>query len=142
MNAGVQIVLAELGEAACYALTEIKAARPGLTEGEAVDLILRGIEAGHIYYNRKNRADPQNCYVSRPAEFLSMIMGDGSRWDVRHQDLPYKPKPGELWWEKWEYRPNVRTNLTHFRLPDWDPYPGSETVRLGRLVQYRVARRV
>ena len=142
MKQGVQILLGELGEAACYALTQIKVAKPRISEGGAVDLIICGIDAGYIYYNRKNCADPQNCYVSRPADFLSMIFDDGSLWDIRHQELPYKPKPGELWWEKWEYRPNVRTILTHFKLPDWDPYPGSETVRLGRLVQLRVARRV
>lgn len=143
MRQGVQTLLAELGEAACLALCICELGKPGLSEAEAVGLILEGIARGYIDYDENDRSNPNNCFVRNRDAFMEMVSGQKG-WASTKEGSGYKAKPGEKLIEcwNWEEKAAGRTIVhQHFRLPGWDPIKDARTVRYGRLESYRVFRR-
>ena len=140
MKPGIQTLLGEAGEAACYALDVIEIAERVI--GIDFDVVLamyRGIDRGYIHYNEKDPNDNDNFFVENPPAFLSMLAG--GRWTVEKTGPNYLPSPGEYVVDRWE-RIKTGTVIGHFRLPDWDSLSDSMTVRCGKIVSKRVFRRV
>jgi hypothetical protein len=140
MKQGIQTLLGEAGEAACYALDIIEIGeRAGRQKLNPVDAFYQGIERGFIYYNEKDPNDNDNFFVKNPPALLSMVAG--GKWTVEKAGPDYTPRPGEYVVDRWE---RVRTGavIGHFRLPDWDSLQDSQTVRYGKIVSKRVFRRI
>lgn len=143
MRQGVQTLLAELGEAACLALCICELGKPGLSEGEAVDLIRRAIDLGYIDCDEKDRSNPNNCCVRNRDAFMDMVSGQAG-WKSTKEGPGYKARPGEKLIECWSWNETTDSKVIahqHFRLPGWDPIIEARTVRYGHLESYRVFRR-
>jgi hypothetical protein len=143
MRQGIQVLFAELGEAACLALCICELGRPGIAEGEALELILEGMERGFIDYDEANRDNPDNCFVSDRDSFMALVTGT-TGWKSTKETPDYLPAIGERIIEYWEWTERLKDRLvihTHFKLKGWDPYPASRTVRFGRKAGLRVFRR-
>jgi hypothetical protein len=139
MKAGIQTLLGEAGEAACYALDILEIAGRVGVHFDPLDALYRGIERGYIYYNEKDPNDNDNFFVEDPAALLSMLAG--GRWTVEKAGPDYVPAQREYVVDRWE-RVKTGTVIGHFRLPDWDSLHDSQTVRHGKIVSKRVFRRV
>jgi hypothetical protein len=140
MKAGIQTLLGEAGEAACYALDILEIAeRERGKKLDVMDALLRGIECGYIYYNEEDPDDNNNYFVEDPAMLLAMLAG--GRWMVEKVGPDYRPAPGEHVVDRWE-RVKTGAVIGHFRLPDWDSLSNSMTVKYGKIVSKRVFRRV
>ncbi len=139
MREGVQSFFAELGEAACLALCICELGKPGLSEAEAVSLILQGIEKGFIDYRWQDRQYENNLFVSNRDAFMNLVTGQDG-WKSRVEPPSYTLKAGELAVSCWEWR-DSGTLRRHFRLADWDPILDSQTVRHGALASLRVFRK-
>jgi len=143
MRQGVQTLLAELGEAACLALCICELGKPGLSEGEAVSLILEGMKRGYIFYDENDRSNPNNCFVQNRDALMELVTGQKG-WASTKEGSSYKAQPGEKLIEcwVWEEKAAGRTIVhQHLRLPGWDPLKDARTARYGRLASYRVFRR-
>jgi hypothetical protein len=135
MRQGIQIFLQEAGEAACYALTIIKLAEDLIGKHiDIVDALEKGTDAKYIYYNAKNMNDNNNFYVEKPDLFLTMLTN--KKCTVSHVPVEYKAQKNEYLIDRWE-RVTTRGTMSHFRLPEWDCYPGSPTVTQGKIVSRR-----
>ncbi|MDR0586034.1 MAG: DUF261 domain-containing protein [Treponema sp.] len=140
MRSGIQTLLGEAGEAACYALDILEIAERARRRNlDLISALYQGIERGYIYYNENNPDDNNNFFVENPAALLSMFAG--GRWTVEKADPDYIPAPGEYVVDRWE-RTKTGAVIGHFRLPDWDSLHDSMTVRYGKIVSKRVFRRV
>jgi hypothetical protein len=140
MKQGIQTLLSEAGEAACYALDIIEIAERVTGKNvEPVDALQEGIARGFIHYNETDPADNDNFYVSDPGAFLSMMTS--TRWNVRKEGPEYTGASGEYVVDRWE---RVKTGgiIAHFRLPDWDSLADSQTVRYGKIASKRVFKRI
>ncbi|MDR0721072.1 MAG: DUF261 domain-containing protein [Treponema sp.] len=139
MKEGIQTLLGEAGEAACYALDilEIAERERGL-KLNIIECLCQGIDRGYIYYNGEDPNDNDNFFVEDPAALLAMFAG--GRWAVEKAGPDYVPARGEYVVDRWE---RVRTGavIGHFRLPDWDSLHNSMTVRYGKIVSKRIFRR-
>lgn len=143
MRQGVQTLLAELGEAACLALCICELGKPGLTEAEAVSLILEGIARGYIDYDEHDHSNPNNCFVRNRDAFMELVSGQKG-WTSTREGSDYQERPGEKLIECWMWEEKAGGKVIihqHFRLPAWDPIKDARTVRFGRLESYRVFRR-
>jgi hypothetical protein len=142
MRSGIQTLLGEAGEAACYALDILEIAEREMRGGQKldpVDALYLGIDRGYIYYNEKDPNDNDNFFVKDPAAFLAMFAG--GRWTVEKAGPDYVPVRGEYVVDRWE-RVKTGAVIGHFRLPDWDSLHDSMTVRYGKIVSKRVFRRI
>jgi hypothetical protein len=140
MRTGIQTLLGEAGEAACYALDILEIAeRVRGRPLEPIDALYRGIDRGYIRYNEKDPNDNDNFFVEDPVALLALLAG--GRWTVEKVGPDYIPRLDEYVVDRWE---RVRTSavIGHFRLPDWDSLHDSMTVRYGKIVSKRVFRRV
>lgn len=144
MRRGIQTILAEAGEAACYALSLGKVAenwirdnRDPAYEQDACQVVLVGIDTGAVYYDEDAPDNNNNFFVQRPADLLEALTG--VNWEVFKAAAGYVPQPGEYAIQRWE---RVRTGaiIGHFRLRGWDPLRASATVRLGAIVSQRICR--
>ena len=136
MKPGIQTFLAEAGEAACYALAIIKLSRRIEGEfGDPVEDLVAGINHGFIHYNWADPDDNDNFFVTNPEEFLGFLTGRA--WTVRKESPDYLAKPGELIVQRWERQITGQT-ISHFRLPDWDSFVNSKTVKFGKVASLRV----
>lgn len=143
MREDAQILLSEMGESSCLALTIVQAGKPECTLGEAVDLTLAGIALGYITYDWESRANPENLFVADRDAFLNMVTGE-SGWKSTRETAGYRAAPGEIAIESWEWREELRGTValhTHFRMHDWDSWRGSKAVTHGALVGYRIFRK-
>jgi len=143
MRQGVQTFFAELGEAACLALCICELGKPGLSEGEAVSLILEGMKRGYIIYDENDRSNPNNCFVQNRDGLMNLVSGQQG-WTSTKEGPGYCLRPGERLIECWVWEEKLGGKTiahTHFRLPGWDPIKEARTVRYGRLESYRVFRR-
>lgn len=143
MRQGVQTLLAELGEGACLALCICKLGKPGITEGEALNLILEGIRRGYIRYDEEDRNNPDNCFVADRDALMNLVTGERG-WRSSKETPGYKPKVGEKIIEGWEWRECGKNRIImhqHFRLQDWDPVLHSSTVKNGSVESLRVFRK-
>jgi hypothetical protein len=140
MKSGIQTLLGEAGEAACYALDILEIAeRERGQKLDPIDALYQGIGRGYIYYNEKDPNDNDNFFVKDPAALLAMF-ADG-RWTVEKAGPDYLPVRGEYVVDRWE-RVKTGAVIGHFRLPDWDSLHDSMTVRYGKIVSKRVFRRM
>lgn len=136
MRSGIQTILAEAGESACYALCIIKIAERYLKkEIGACDGILLAIDAGFLHYNFSDPNDNDNFFVKKPTEFLEAMTG--VKWTVERTEPGYTPLPGRYIVQRWE-RVKTGNIIAHFRLPDWDPLYSSMTVKYGKVASLRV----
>lgn len=143
MKEGVQTLLAELGEGACLALCICELGKPGLTEGEALSLILEGIRRRHIRYDEEDRNNPDNCYVADRDALMNLVTGERG-WRSSKESPDYRARPQEKIIEGWEWKEYAKNRIIthhHFRLPDWDPIKNSVTVKLGKIESLRVFRK-
>ena len=116
-----------IGEGGCYFLSIAYLGE--MISGEVVnDIDLYGIALGRGWMDR-------DCYIRQPDSILSFITGQ--QWHVRHEPAEYVPKDYEKVIERWEWKKTMVT-LAHFKLPDWDPYGESDTVKYGELVSKRI----
>ena len=140
MKSGIQTLLGEAGEAACYALDILEIAeRVRGQRLDPVDALYQGIERGYIHYNENDPNDNDNFFVEDPAALLAMF-AEG-RWKVEKAGPDYVHARGEYVVDRWE-RVRTGTVIGHFRLPDWDSLHDSMTVRYGKIASKRVFRRV
>jgi hypothetical protein len=140
MKSGIQTLLGEAGEAACYALDILEIAeRERGQRIDPVEALCQGIERGYIYYNEKDPNDNDNFFVVWPDLLLSMLAG--GRWTVEKTGPDYIPARGEYIVDRWE-RVKTGAVIGHFRLPDWDSLHDSMTVRYGKIVSKRIFRRI
>jgi len=143
MREGIQTLLAELGEAACLALCVCELGKPGISEGEALNILLEGIERGWIDYDEEHRDNPDNCFVEHRDELMELVTGQEG-WTSTTETPAYRLKPGEKCIECWMWREHTKERELlhqHFKLKHWDPYHDSMTVRNGYLQSLRVFRR-
>ena len=80
----------------------------------------------------------EDCYVKEPAKILGRFAG--GTWDVTKQEPGYKSDSVQYVIQRWEWK-NTGGIQSHFTMPDWDPMGDSLTVRNGRIVSFRMARR-
>lgn len=146
MRSGIQTILSEAGEAACYALTLGKVAEKWIRENRDPDfvqdaclVVLAGIDSGAVYYDEDAPDNNNNFFVEDPSKLLRILTG--VNWEVFKAEPGYVPKPGEFAIQRWE-RTKTGAVLGHFRLRDWDPVRDSATVRLGAIVSQRICRTV
>jgi hypothetical protein len=140
MRQGIQTIMAEVGEAACYALDIAEIAnRINKQETPVMETLIKAIDSGYIYYNWSNISDNDNFTVLKPAEWLSQLTSE--KWSVEKVPADYAPKPGEYVVDRWERQVTGKT-IGHFRLPDWDSLADSQTVKYGKIVSRRVFRRI
>jgi hypothetical protein len=144
MKQGIQTLMAEAGEAACYALCIIEIAER--VTGQHIDCmqeIIRAIDKKYIYYNWKNASDNDNFTVLKPAEWLSEMSSYriDRKWLVEKAPAAYTAREGEYVVDRWERQATGKTT-GHFRLPDWDSLADSQTVKYGHIASKRVFRRV
>ena len=141
MKEGVQRLLSEIGEAGCLALCIVQLARPEASEGAAVDVLIEAIRRGFVSYDASRPEHPDNLFV-RDRDGLFALASGESGWRSRTEGASYRAKGGERVIEAWEWEEmrehGARVLRGHFRLPGWDPLPGSRTVAKGRLAGYRV----
>ena len=143
MRQGIQTLFSELREAGCLALCICELGKPGISESEAVGLILEGIARGFILYDEHDRQNPNNFFVQDRDGFMEMVTGQ-ARWRSTREGPGYKPKPGEKLIECWKWDEKLGGKIIshqHFRLPNWDPIKEARTVRYGQLESYRVFRK-
>lgn len=143
MKESIQVVLAELGEAGCLALCLCELGKPGIKEGEAVSLILEGIRRGSIEYDEEDRSNPDNCFVNDHDAFMDLVTGERG-WQSTMEKAAYRAKPGERIIECWKWEEAAKNKTIthrHFKLPHWDPYKNSQTLKYGHLENLRVFRR-
>lgn len=146
MRSGIQTILAEAGEAACYALSLGKVAEKWVRDNQdpsyeidACRVVLAGIDSGAVYYDEDAPDNNNNFLVERPADLLEVLTG--VKWLVFKADAGYVPQAGEYAIQRWE-RKKTGATIAHFRLRDWDPLRDSLTVRLGAIVSQRICRTV
>lgn len=151
MIKAVQVLLAEMGEAACYFLGWVAwAIRKGRVVSIVEDFYSCVLEKW-IRYNYDNKNDPDNCYIDRPADVVGYLMGEPGKWTVTKEGPDYVPLPGEMAQARyeWEEKTTYGTFLHgHFVAIDEsgavidDPMGLSLTVAKGKRVSTRVARRI
>jgi hypothetical protein len=140
MKAGIQTMMQEAGESACYALDIIEIAeRIRKSSINPIQALYKAFDLGYIYYNAQDPNDNNNFFVKNPAAFLSDMTSQ--KWEVEKVPAAYMDKDGEYVVDYWERQATGKT-IGHFRLHDWDPLMSSLTVRYGKLVSRRVFRRV
>ncbi len=143
MREGIQSLFAELGEGACFALSICEMGKPGISEEEALGLILKGIQKGYIDYDENNRDNPKNFFVENRDAFMDIVSGEKG-WKSSSENPRYRSKENERIIECWrwnEKRGNKEIAHCHFKLKNWDPYKNSETLKYGYLESLRVFRR-
>jgi hypothetical protein len=114
MKQGIQTLLGEAGEAACYALDILEIAeREGGRKLNPLEALYQGIEREYIHYNEKDPNDNDNFFVENPPALLSMLVG--GRWTVEKTGPGYLPAPGEQVVDRWE-RVKTGAVIGHFRL--------------------------
>lgn len=140
MKAGIQTLMAEAGESACYALciAEIAERVTGNTI-EPINAFEKAFDRGYIYYNARDSYDNDNFFVKDPVSFLSMLTG--KKWHISRCPANYESSPGEYVVDCWQREATGKT-ITHFRLADWDPLTTSLTVKNGKIASKRVFRQV
>ncbi|MBL8965402.1 MAG: DUF261 family protein [Spirochaetaceae bacterium] len=128
-----QRIAEAIGKEGCYFLSLLRLAETEL--GDHIDLLDaygRAIGAG---------AMREDCYILDGGAILETYLPGA--WAVTHESADYKPKPGELEILRYDL-----AGASHFVVGDgsgrvaFDPYGDSRTVREGRLVSKRIARRV
>ena len=140
MKQGIQTLLSEAGESACYALDIIEIGERISGKGtDLIDTLYQAFTKGYVYYNEKDPNDNDNFFVKNPAGLLSLVTG--GRWDAAKVNADYTPKPGEYVVDYWERQAAGKT-IGHFRLPDWDSLADSQTVKYGRIASKRVFRKI
>jgi len=136
MKSGIQDMLAEAGEAACYALALGNVAEEYLRkELNACTILQTGIDIGAIYYNPKDKNDNDNFFVKNPALLLKKLTG--INWEVRKENADYIPMSKEYTIQRWE-RTKTGQTIGHFRRMTWDSLTDSQTVRYGKIVSQRI----
>lgn len=116
-----------LGEGGCYFLSII-------CLGES--LVVKEVDDIRMYdLALSKKWIEKDCYVWFPDKILSHITG--KKFKVRHEKADYVPKAGEYVIERWEWKQTMKT-LSHFKLPNYDPFGESETVKNGDLVSKRI----
>jgi hypothetical protein len=139
MKQGIQTLMGEAGEAACYALCIIEIAERATGNYiDPIDAFLKAFDRKYIYYNDKDPNDNNNFFVDNPSGFLSMLAG--GKWTVEKAAAGYVPYSDEYVVDCWE-RSATGKKTVHFRLADWDSLTSSLTVRLGNIVSKRVFKR-
>jgi len=143
MREGIQNLLSEIGQAGCLALCICELGKPGLSEGEAVDSILEGIQRGYIDYDEANTNNPTNLFVRNRDALMELVTGQEG-WVSSTEKPDYTLQDGERSIECWRWNEITKDKPivhTHFRLPHWDPYRTSKTRTYGYLESLRVFRR-
>jgi hypothetical protein len=138
MKPGIQTVLQEAGEAACYALCLGDVAQEHLgCELTACTVLDAAIEGKYVHYDPNNSDDNDNFYVEYPAGLLGALTGEV--WDVRKESADYTALPGEYVIERWE-RVKTGAVIGHFKRPNWNSLVRSATVEFGKLVSLRICK--
>lgn len=136
MNAP-QKIAETVGASGCYFLSLLRLAEARM--GIPIDVL----KAYDLAVSRDlMRPD---CYVTDPGALLELFIPGA--WAIRHEGADYKAGPEELEILRYELALTGETK-SHFVVGDgsgrvaFDPYGESRTVREGRLVSKRIARRV
>mgnify|MGYP005845877193 CR=1 FL=1 len=127
MHEGIQKDLFYLGKYGCYFLSILKLCeRFNEAPIEPIQAYRECFHEGLI---------SADCYVRNPEKIMSKYTS--YNWEV------YKTIPGDVFGavvERWS-RKGTMVEEAHFKLPDWDPWGGSDTVKYGYLESLRVFRR-
>lgn len=134
----MQTIAKTIGEKGCYYFSILH--------------IIKSEEEALSFYNtltawRPGRDKPimdKDCFINDPAALLKLV--DGGEWDIRYEPAEYMPVDGEFEILRFE-RVITGATLSHFVVGDgkgkvaYDPLGNSQTVRLGKLVSKRIAKR-
>jgi hypothetical protein len=141
----VQIIAKATGESGCYALTGLKIAERGGHALPSLETIAAEMAKGNL---------GSDCFLKDPDAYFSDLFGEPMeviKAGPGHPlPLDYKLQPNEAEALRFE-RPGEKPGdepLAHFvegagdgKTVSWDPWPGSRTVRDGKLVSRRIIRR-
>jgi len=135
---GAQVAAKHIGDSGCYFLSILKAAQGiGAMDidypGEALAWYWCGIDKGWL---------GDDCLVIDGAALLSHLAAVIA-YTLHKESADYQAKPGDIEILRFEVE---KTGITysHFVLGDgkggvaWDPWPGSLTVRNGKLMSKRI----
>ena len=140
MTTAAQKIAKALGESGCYFFSLCKVAEDVV--GHKIDPIEAAARAMEL------KTLGSDCFVKDAGAIFSMLVGE--RFGVLKAGpghtlpLEYAPRPGEREILRYEITPE----RAHFVVGDgsgrlaWDPWPGSEAVRTGRMVSKRIIRRM
>lgn len=134
---GIQDFCACIGDEACYAIQLVSVAEDVMKRPfPLITSLVRGIQAGCIEFNPKDKTDPDNFFVSDPEEFLRILTG--MRMRVKKvEGNSYNPGVNEWVIDQW--KDDSRGKITyHFRSKNFDSLSNSMTVRYGYIVSQRV----
>jgi hypothetical protein len=136
---GAQVAAKNIGESGCYFLAILKAGRPDAID-EAMGQYWEAIDEGWI---------DDDCLVKHPGALLSCLACRKFAGKIT-PDKPegwapadYQPQPGEIEILRFEVQ-KTGVTYSHFVLGDgkggvaWDPWPGSLTVKNGKLQSKRI----
>lgn len=134
---GVQDFCACIGDAACYAIQLIAVAEDMMKRPfPLITSLVRGIQAGCIEFNQKDKNDPDNFYVSDAEEFLRLLTG--LHVMVRKvEGNTYIPKSNEWVIDNWKDESRGKLYY-HFRSKHFDSLSNSQTVKFGYITSQRV----
>lgn len=129
-----QLIAKRLGASGCYFLSIVYLCEK--QTGKQIDVIAlydKALSSGWI------EAD---CFVAKPAELCSYLLGGKAKVSVRHETMNYKPKTNEMEITRYEYK-NTGTTYAHFVCTKdgaviYDPYGASSTVKNGKAVSKRI----
>lgn len=135
---GIQNLLAEAGESACYAICLIDVAvEYSQKKIDIVNSLISAIDRGYIIYKWEDRNFDDNFWVQYPALFLEMMTG--KKWSVTKEPSYYNRKEGDYIICRWE-RNRTGSVSSHFNRMDFEPYLNSVTVQHGTVKSLRVCR--
>ena len=143
MIRALQVMLAEMGEAACYYLALCWfAVERGRVISVAEDFAAC-VKTGWIRYNWDDPKWADNCFVSYPDAVLGYLLNEPGQWVVEKRP-PEGPFPeGALLVGRYDWV-TTRGTFSHFvplkadLTPAWDSMGESNTVRNGTLQSVRV----
>jgi hypothetical protein len=143
----VQVLLAEMGEAACYYLVIVWAVlQHPMRIVAIVDDFYTCTLSGWILYNEDDRDDENNCYIARAAEVFGYLIGEMGQWECVKEGPDYVLQPGEYGVARYEWVTTKGTRghfvgFTADTLVAYDPMGKSLTVERGTRVSTRIFRR-
>jgi hypothetical protein len=135
---GAQVAAKNIGESGCYFLSILRAGRTASPNygpdavGEAMDTYWDAIDAGWM---------GEDCLVTDAGALLTRIAG--RNYTLHKEPADYQTQPGDIEILRFEVQ-KTGVTYSHFVLGDgkggvaWDPWPGSLTVKNGKLQSKRI----
>lgn len=137
MKDGIQNLIYSLGGEGCYTLCLLDVAEEYLGHPvNILDVVIRAINKGYIYYDWANWKNPQNFYVEKPTMLLKLATGVD--WKVLHEDPGRLPNSQNQYIIRRYERTNTTKVYSHFSRDTFQPYLNNGTEKHGVEVSTRL----